>query len=44
MAVRLGIKRWENEEARRMYLEETIPLIEHMGLKAPDPLQDRRIL
>ena len=44
MAVRLGIKRWENEEARQMYLQETIPLLERIGLQAPDPLKDRRIL
>jgi 1,2-phenylacetyl-CoA epoxidase catalytic subunit len=44
LAVRLGIKRWENHEAREMYLQETTPLLEQLGLEVPDSLQDRRIV
>jgi 1,2-phenylacetyl-CoA epoxidase catalytic subunit len=44
VAVRLGIKRWRNEEARKMYVEEVAPIVEKMGLTVPDELFDRRIL
>ena len=44
MAVRLGIKRWRNEEARSMYVDEVAPILEKIGLDNPDPLQDRRVL
>lgn len=42
-AVRLGIKRWRNEEARGMYIEEVAPILEKMGLAVPDPDHDRRV-
>jgi 1,2-phenylacetyl-CoA epoxidase catalytic subunit len=43
MAVRLGIKRWRNEEARGMYIEEITPILEKMGLTVPDEHFDRRV-
>lgn len=43
MAVRLGIKRWRNEEARKMYVEEATPILEKMGLRVPDESFDRRV-
>ena len=43
MAIRLGIKRWRNEEARGMYVEEITPILEKMGLRVPDPEFDRRV-
>ena len=44
MAVRLGIKRWRNEEARKMYVDEVAPILDKMGLRTPDETRDRRIL
>lgn len=43
-AVALGIKRWRNEEARAMYVEEVKPILDKMNLRVPDPNVDRRIL
>jgi 1,2-phenylacetyl-CoA epoxidase catalytic subunit len=43
-AVALGIKRWRNEEARAMYIEEVKPILEKMNLQIPDPNIDRRIM
>ncbi len=43
-AVALGIKRWCNEEARAMYIEEVKPILEKMNLRIPDPTSNRRIL
>ena len=42
-AVQLGIKRWRNEEARGMYVDEVAPILEKMGLAVPDPGHDRRL-
>ena len=44
LAVRLGIKKWRNEEARKMYLEEVGRLLAGMGLEMPDPMANRRVL
>ncbi len=44
LAVRLGIKKWRNEEARKMYLEEVERLLTGMGLEMPDPMANRRVL
>jgi 1,2-phenylacetyl-CoA epoxidase catalytic subunit len=44
MAVRLGIKRWRNEEARSMYVDEVGPILDKMGLATPDPSYDRRLV
>jgi len=44
MAVQLGIKRWANEEARQLYLQEVRDLLTGIGLSVPDPLANRRIL
>jgi 1,2-phenylacetyl-CoA epoxidase catalytic subunit len=44
LAVRLGVKRWRNEEARSMYVEEVRPIVEKMGLTLPDEKTDRRVL
>ncbi len=44
LAVRLGIKKWRNEEARKMYLEEVERLLAGMGLEMPDPMANRRVL
>jgi 1,2-phenylacetyl-CoA epoxidase catalytic subunit len=43
MAVRLGIKRWRNEKARGMYIDEVAPILDKMGLAAPDASYDRRL-
>ena len=43
LAVRLGIKRWRNEEARKMYIEEITPILEKIGLTVPDEHADRRV-
>lgn len=44
LAVRLGIKRWENEESRRLYVEEVRPLLQGMGLEVPPEELNRRVL
>ncbi|HLI28231.1 MAG TPA: Phenylacetic acid catabolic protein [Chloroflexota bacterium] len=44
LAVRLGIKRWRNEEAREEYLKDVKRMLEGAGLEMPDPLKDRRVL
>ncbi|EHP71140.1 hypothetical protein MetMK1DRAFT_00016440 [Metallosphaera yellowstonensis MK1] len=44
MAVRYGIKRWKNEEARQMYLREVEELINELGLEMPDPNVGRKVL
>jgi 1,2-phenylacetyl-CoA epoxidase catalytic subunit len=44
IAVRMGIKRWANEEARQLYIREVTGLLSEIGLEVPDPLKDRRIL
>lgn len=43
LAVQLGIKRWRNEEARGMYIEEVAPIVEKMGLRVPEASADRRV-
>jgi 1,2-phenylacetyl-CoA epoxidase catalytic subunit len=43
MAVQLGIKRWRNEEARRMYIEEVTPILEKIGLTVPAETYNRRV-
>lgn len=43
-AVQLGIKRWRNEEARKMYIEEITPILEKIGLRVPDENADRRVV
>lgn len=43
MAVQLGIKRWRNEEARGMYVEEIAPILAKIGLVVPDERTDRRV-
>ncbi len=42
-AIRWGIKRWTNEEARARYLLEITPLLQSIGLEVPDPDWNRRI-
>ncbi len=44
MAIAWGIKRWTNEEARSRFIAEINPLLEGIGLNAPDPEWHRRIL
>jgi 1,2-phenylacetyl-CoA epoxidase catalytic subunit len=44
LAVRLGIKKWRNEEARQMYLEEVERILGGMELEMPDPTANRRVL
>lgn len=44
LAVRLGIKRWKNEESRRMYIEEVTQLLDEIGLETPPEDFDRRVL
>ncbi len=39
-----GLKRRTNAEAREQFIEEVDPLIQKMGLQAPDPLKDRKFL
>jgi 1,2-phenylacetyl-CoA epoxidase catalytic subunit len=43
-AIKWGIKRWTNEEARQKYLAEVEPLLKNIGLSMPDPMANRRIL
>ena len=42
--VKWGIKLHENEALRQKYIAEAIPEIEKLGLRAPDPLANRRFL
>lgn len=42
--VRWGIKGKTNEELRQQYIADTVPLIEKLGLVAPDNLANRRYL
>jgi 1,2-phenylacetyl-CoA epoxidase catalytic subunit len=44
LAVRLGIKKWRNDEARKMYLEEGERILGSMELEMPDPTANRRVL
>lgn len=44
LAVQLGVKRWRNEEARGMYIDEITPILEKMGLRVPDETFNRRVL
>lgn len=43
-AVRFGIKRWQNEEARQLYIAEMNQLFADVDLVLPDPAKDRRIV
>ena len=43
LAVRLGIKKWRNEEARTMYLEDVQRMLTGAGLEMPDPTAGRRV-
>jgi 1,2-phenylacetyl-CoA epoxidase catalytic subunit len=43
LAVRLGIKKMRNEEAREKYLEEVQRVLANAGLEMPDPSVDRRV-
>ena len=43
-ALRLGIKRWRNEEMRQKYLDEVTRILTGMGLEVPDPQANRRVL
>lgn len=43
-AMAMGVKKWANEQARQMYLQEVSELISHLGLTVPDPIRDRRVL
>jgi 1,2-phenylacetyl-CoA epoxidase catalytic subunit len=44
LAVRLGIKRWRNEEARAKYIEDVNRVLTGIGLEMPDPEANRRVL
>ena len=44
LAVTLGIKRWRNEEARQMYIEEVAPILAKMGLAVPGEDVDRSVI
>lgn len=44
LAVRLGIKRWRNEESRKMYIEEVRELVEKLELDLPPEEHGRRVL
>ena len=44
LAVRLGIKRWRNEEARAKYMEEITRILTGMGLEVPPEEAGRRVL
>ncbi len=44
MAIRWGIKRWTNEEARTRFVAEITPLLESIGLTPPATDWHRRIL
>lgn len=39
-----GLKRRTNAQARQEFVEEVDPLIEKLGLRIPDPLEDRKYL
>lgn len=43
-AVRFGIKRWQNEDARQLYLEDVRQLFQNVNVVLPDPSVDRRII
>ncbi|MHB8351646.1 MAG: Phenylacetic acid catabolic protein [Thermoplasmata archaeon] len=43
-AIAMGLKRWTNEEAREMYIQEITPLLRGLGLEIPDAGFDRHIL
>jgi len=43
LAVRLGIKKWRNEEARALYMEEIARILTGMGLTVPPEDANRRV-
>ncbi len=43
-AYQLGIKRWRNEEARRIYIEDVTGLLSKVHLPVPEETYDRRIV
>ena len=43
-AIAWGIKKWDNDEVRGMYLEEVGQLIRELGLSVPPVAADRRVL
>jgi 1,2-phenylacetyl-CoA epoxidase catalytic subunit len=43
LAYRYGLKKWTNEEMRRIYIKEIEELITPLGLELPDPNKNRRI-
>lgn len=42
-AIEWGIKKWDNDEARAMYVDEVGQVIRDLGLRVPDPNANRRI-
>lgn len=43
LAIELGIKKWDNDEVRAMYIEEVGQVIRDLGLTVPDPSVNRKI-
>ena len=39
-----GLKRRSNEQARQDYINEVVPILQQIGLTAPDPLKGRRYM
>ena len=42
-AIKFGLKRWTNEEARERFIAESSPILQKMGLEVPPSDYDRRI-
>ena len=42
-AIEWGIKKWDNDEVRGMYVEEVGQVIRDLGLSVPPPDRGRRI-
>jgi hypothetical protein len=41
--VRLGVKKWRNEEARGMFMEEITRILTNIGLEVPPEDAGRRV-
>ena len=42
-AIKLGLKRWTNDEARSRFIQEVTPMMQSIGLQLPDEQFDRHI-
>ena len=42
--VRFGIKKWDNDQARKTYIQEVTIMLNKLGLEVPDEMYDRHVV